>query len=77
MEEKNYKSRGEMVGETLKQEILDLRLKPGQMISENDVCDRFGVSRTPVRDVYKRQDLPLPRDDHDRLLAGPPWNFPQ
>ena len=25
MEEKNYKSRGEMVGETLKQEILDLR----------------------------------------------------
>ncbi|MCD7908976.1 MAG: GntR family transcriptional regulator, partial [Clostridium sp.] len=35
-----------MVCETLKQEILDLRLKPGQMISENDVCDRFGVSRT-------------------------------
>ncbi|MFR3754616.1 MAG: GntR family transcriptional regulator [Enterocloster sp.] len=29
----------------LKQEILDLRLEPGRMISENDICERFGVSR--------------------------------
>ena len=81
MEEKNYKSRGEMVGETLKQEILDLRLKPGQMISENDVCDRFGVSRTPVREavlalaqdrlvtIHPRKGIevtrPTPKDIHD------------
>ena len=44
--EENFKNRGELVFETLKREILDLRLKPGQMISENDICDRFGVSRT-------------------------------
>ena len=53
MEEKNYKNRGELVFETLKQEILDLRLEPGRMLSENDICERFGVSRTPVRDAQR------------------------
>ncbi len=54
MEEKIYKNRGDMVFETLKQEILDLELKPGQAISENEICERFGVSRTPVRDALRR-----------------------
>ena len=53
MGEMNFKNRGELVFETLKREILDLRLKPGQMISENEICDRFGVSRTPVRDALR------------------------
>lgn len=54
MEEKTYKNRGDMVFETLKQEILDLRLKPSQSVSENEVCERFGVSRTPVREALRR-----------------------
>lgn len=54
MEEKTYKNRGDMVFETLKQEILDLDLKPGQSISENEICQRFEVSRTPVRDALRR-----------------------
>ena len=55
MEEKTKnKSRGRLVFETLKQEILDLELKPGQMISENELCKRFGVSRTPVREAVRK-----------------------
>ena len=50
----NLKNRSELVFETLRQEILDLRLKPGQIISENEFCERFGVSRTPVREAVRR-----------------------
>lgn len=53
-QEKSYKNRGELVFDTLKQEILDLRLKPGQAISENEICVRFEVSRTPVREALRR-----------------------
>ncbi len=53
MGEENFKNRGELIFETLKQEILDLRLKPGQLIGENDISQRFGVSRTPVRDALR------------------------
>lgn len=54
MGEKCYKNRGDYVFDTLKQEILDLELKPGQSISENEICARFDVSRTPVREALRR-----------------------
>lgn len=44
----------EGIYQTLKQEILDLRIKPGQTLSENELCTRFGVSRTPIRSVLQR-----------------------
>ncbi len=44
----------EGIYQTLKKEILDLELKPGQQLSENELCARFGVSRTPVRSVLQR-----------------------
>ena len=53
MAEERYKNREEMVYETLKQDILDLALKPGQLLEETELCERFGVSRTPVRDALR------------------------
>lgn len=39
---------------TLRDELLGLTIKPGQQISESEVCQRFGVSRTPVRTAFQR-----------------------
>ncbi|MEM1484838.1 GntR family transcriptional regulator [Oscillospiraceae bacterium PP1C4] len=38
----------------LKDEILNLNIKPGQQISESEICERFHVSRTPVRTAFQR-----------------------
>lgn len=40
--------------EYLYEEISDLRLRPGDRISEAEVASRFGVSRQPVRDAFNR-----------------------
>ncbi len=36
----------------LKDEILNLQIKPGQLLSENTVARRFNISRTPIRSVF-------------------------
>ena len=42
------------VYEDLKDMILTFKLKPGEAIGEVDIAQKFGVSRTPVRDAFKR-----------------------
>ena len=42
------------VYENMKEAILHMKIKPGQSISETDVANTFGVSRTPVRDAFKK-----------------------
>ncbi len=37
----------------LRGEILNLQIKPGQLLSENTVARRFNVSRTPIRSVFE------------------------
>lgn len=41
----------------LKQEILTLALKPGTILSETGLSERFQISRTPLRDVLKQLAL--------------------
>jgi len=38
----------------LKEDILALRLKPGQMISENEIASIYHVSRTPIKTAFLR-----------------------
>ena len=38
----------------MSKEIATLRLLPGTRISETDIAERFGVSRQPVRDAFRR-----------------------
>ncbi len=42
------------VYDNIKAAILNMNIKPGQSIGEIDVANFFGVSRTPVRDAFKK-----------------------
>jgi len=43
--------------ELLKKEILSLELKPGTIISEATLTERFQLSRTPIRDILKQLSI--------------------
>lgn len=36
----------------LRQAIVEMQLKPGEALSENDIARRYGVSRQPVREAF-------------------------
>ncbi|MBQ8624941.1 MAG: GntR family transcriptional regulator, partial [Agathobacter sp.] len=38
----------------LKEQILHLELPPGSSISEIETAEKYNISRTPVRDAFKR-----------------------
>ena len=44
----------EQMYQAVAQDILHFRHKPGDMISESSLCQRFGVSRTPARSILQR-----------------------
>ena len=35
----------------LQKSILDLEFRPGQLLRKNDLCKRFGISRTPLSEA--------------------------
>ncbi len=47
----------EAVYRDLKSEIMYLKLTPGQQINETETAERFGVSRTPVREAFRRLEI--------------------
>ena len=52
--ETNQNSTSKRVYSLLKEEIIQLKLKPGLSISENEISEKFEVSRTPVREAFLR-----------------------
>jgi DNA-binding GntR family transcriptional regulator len=47
-------SKAEKIVSALRRAIVTLRLKPGMSLSEQEIADRFGVSRQPVREAFIR-----------------------
>ncbi len=50
----NSSDLSEKIFETLKKELLDLTIKPGEELVEAKLCSRFNITRPPVRTVLKR-----------------------
>ena len=68
---KNLATKSLAIGvyERIKGEIFDLSLLPGERFTENEVAERVGVSRTPVREALYRIARRL-GDTHDRCLVA-------
>lgn len=46
--------KSDQIYECLRREIVHLDMQPGSAISEKEICTRFDVSRTPVREALQR-----------------------
>ncbi|MFI3170373.1 MAG: GntR family transcriptional regulator [Faecalibacterium sp.] len=44
----------EQLYDIIEDEILCLKICPGEVLSENILCERFGISRTPARTILQR-----------------------
>ncbi|GAE94477.1 transcriptional regulator [Gracilibacillus boraciitolerans JCM 21714] len=44
----------EEVYKSLSKDILNLTIKPGQVITEQEICEKYNISRTPSRDVLQK-----------------------
>ena len=47
-------TKADEVAQTLEDEIVSGAIPPGQVLRQEHVCERFGVSRTPVREALQR-----------------------
>lgn len=63
------RSRADEVYDQLKQDIADFQLVAGDHFSENELCERLGVSRTPVRQALFR----LQQEGYVEVLFRSGW----
>jgi len=54
LEKKTFQSINKYTYTVLRSNIVDLNLKPGEIISENEIATNINVSRTPVREAFAR-----------------------
>ncbi|WP_265502424.1 GntR family transcriptional regulator [Paracoccus beibuensis] len=47
-------SRADLIHDRLRHRIVTLDLRPGQTLNEKELCEDFGVSRTPLREAIMR-----------------------
>ena len=43
-----------VLGEALRRRILNMELTPGAVVDEQALCDEFGLSRPPVRELMRQ-----------------------
>ncbi len=53
----SYKPLREIVLETLKEAIVNGKLKPGERLMEQQMAEELGVSRTPIREAIRKLEL--------------------
>jgi DNA-binding GntR family transcriptional regulator len=53
----NYKPLRELVFDSLREAIIQGRLKPGERLMEMQLADEMGVSRTPIREAIRKLEL--------------------
>src|SRR4030095_13154476 len=72
-EEKRTREPGwRSVYDTLRTEILALTLAPGQLLDETSLAERFGLSRSPVREALIRlaaEDLVVTLPNRSTIVA--------
>ncbi len=53
----NYKPLREIVFESLREAIIQGKLRPGERLMEIQLAEEMGVSRTPVREAIRKLEL--------------------
>lgn len=53
----DYKPLREIVFESIREAIIEGRLKPGERVMEIQLAEKLGVSRTPVREAIRKLEL--------------------